>query len=83
MLTPVMQDYLKAIYLLQQQEENVSTSMLAEHKGVSAASVTGMLKKLSQLELVEYEPYRGCASRQRGSARPWKRCVTIACWSCF
>ncbi|MBA3531009.1 MAG: metal-dependent transcriptional regulator [Ardenticatenales bacterium] len=59
MLTPVMQDYLKAIYLLQQQEENVSTSMLAEHKGVSAASVTGMLKKLSQLELVEYEPYRG------------------------
>ncbi len=58
MLTPSMEDYLKAIYLLEK-EGNVSTSMLAEQLGFSAASVTGMLKKLAEREMVEYEPYRG------------------------
>lgn len=58
MLTPSMEDYLKAIYLLEK-EGNVSTSMLADQMGFSAASVTGMLKKLADREMVEYEPYRG------------------------
>lgn len=59
MLTPAMEDYLKAIYQLEQQHDNVGTSMLAQRLGFSAASVTGMVKKLAALELVEYEPYRG------------------------
>jgi DtxR family transcriptional regulator, Mn-dependent transcriptional regulator len=58
-LTPAMQDYLKTIYLLQQQHGNVSTSMVAEQMAISAASVTGMIKKLASLEMVEHEPYRG------------------------
>ncbi|MDQ4074918.1 MAG: metal-dependent transcriptional regulator [Chloroflexota bacterium] len=59
MLTPSMEDYLKAIYLLEQKHGNASTSMLAEEMGFSAASVTGMIKKLAMLDMVEYEPYRG------------------------
>ena len=59
MLTAAMEDYLKTIYLLQQRHGSVSTSLLAEEMGFSAASVTGMMKKLSNLGMVEYEPYRG------------------------
>jgi DtxR family transcriptional regulator, Mn-dependent transcriptional regulator len=47
-----MQDYLKTIYVLQQQGGNVSTSMLADQMGI-------MIKKLASLEMVEHEPYRG------------------------
>ncbi|MGH2544026.1 MAG: metal-dependent transcriptional regulator [Ardenticatenaceae bacterium] len=59
MLTPTMEDYLKTIYLLEQQHGNAATSLLAERLNVTAASATGMIKKLADLELVEYEPYRG------------------------
>ena len=59
MLTPAMEDYLKTIYQLQQEQDSVSTSKLAEHMKYSPASVTGMIKKLAKLEMVEYERYRG------------------------
>ena len=58
-LTAAMEDYLKTIYRLQQNGENVSTNALAGARGVRAASVTGMIKKLAALELVVYEPYQG------------------------
>ena len=54
-----MEDYLKAIYKLSEQNEQVSTSALAENMGVSPASVTNMCKKLAELNLLEYEPYQG------------------------
>lgn len=66
MLTPAMEDYLKSIYLLQQGQESVSTSTLADHLGYSAASVTGMVKKLAKLEMVEHEPYRGVRLTRSG-----------------
>jgi DtxR family Mn-dependent transcriptional regulator len=49
MLTPSMEDYLKTIYQLEQEHDNVSTSILAQKMGYSAASVTGMMKKLAKL----------------------------------
>ncbi len=54
-----MEDYLKAIYKLQEQQEQVPTSVLAEFMHVAPASVTNMCKKLADLNLLEYEPYRG------------------------
>ncbi|NJN67035.1 MAG: metal-dependent transcriptional regulator [Chloroflexaceae bacterium] len=58
-ITPAMEDYLKAIYTLQQQGE-VTTSSLGERLGgIKPGSVTGMVKKLAQLNLVEYMPYQG------------------------
>jgi DtxR family Mn-dependent transcriptional regulator len=54
-----MEDYLKAIYKLSEQKEQVSTSALAENMGVTPASVTNMCKKLAELKLLEYEPYQG------------------------
>ncbi len=58
MLSQSVEDYLKAIYKLQ--DENwVSTSELANRMEVSAASVTNMVKRLSTLGLVSYTSYRG------------------------
>lgn len=59
-----VQDYLKAIYLLQQGEIEVSPSQIGEQldkikPGIKPGSVTGMLKKLAELELIDYTPYRG------------------------
>ncbi|MBX3000415.1 MAG: metal-dependent transcriptional regulator [Caldilineaceae bacterium] len=58
-LTPAHEDYLKAIYVLEMNGEKVNNSALANHMGFAPASATNMVKKLAQLNLVEYEPYQG------------------------
>ncbi len=65
-ITGVMQDYLKAIYKLQQGRETVSTSEIAERLGVSAASATNMVKRLARLRLVAYARYHGFALTPAG-----------------
>jgi len=59
MQTQAVEDYLKTIYELQFQEGTVSTTSLAKQMEVTAASATGMIKKLAKLKLVSYEPYQG------------------------
>lgn len=54
-----IEDFLKAVYLLQQEHERVQTSALAEALGIAAPSTTEMAKKLARANLVEHEPYRG------------------------
>ncbi len=58
MLSQAIQDYLKAIYKLQSNEP-VSTTDLSKELGVSGASVTGMLKRLASMGLIEYNSYHG------------------------
>jgi DtxR family Mn-dependent transcriptional regulator len=64
------EDYLKAIYLIQEQQDGqpVSTSSLASRLGVANASVTGMLKRFAAEDpkLVEYEPYSGVTLTKAG-----------------
>lgn len=54
-----IEDFLKSIYLLQQEHGRVQTSMLAEALGITAPSTTEMAKKLAKVNLVAHEPYRG------------------------
>lgn len=54
-----IEDFLKAVYLLEQEHERVQTSILAESLGITAPSTTEMAKKLARANLVEHEPYRG------------------------
>ena len=56
-----IQDYAKAIYALQRRAEGepVGTNDLAERVGVTPASVSAMLKKLAERDLVEHVPYKG------------------------
>lgn len=59
MQTQAVEDYLSAIYRIARHGGRVSTSALADRLGVSAASVSGMMKKLADLHLVTHEPYQG------------------------
>lgn len=59
MYTPVVEDYLKAIWTLQQTETPVSTSRIAERLGLSPAAVTAMVKRLAEQNLLRHEPYYG------------------------
>ena len=54
-----IEDFLKAVYLLQQEYDRVQTSMLADALGITAPSTTEMAKKLARANLVAHEPYRG------------------------
>jgi DtxR family Mn-dependent transcriptional regulator len=65
-LTVAVQDYLKAIYVLESSGERVTTSALAHRMGVSAPSATAMTKRLADLGLVERLPYRGVALTDEG-----------------
>jgi DtxR family Mn-dependent transcriptional regulator len=54
-----IEDYLKAIYEIQREKGKVATTILAGRLGIQPASVTGMIKKLSEMNLVTYERYQG------------------------
>ena len=62
-----VQDYAKAIYALELRDgEAVSTNALADRLGVTAASASGMVKRLDELGLVEHQPYRGVSLTDDG-----------------
>jgi len=63
-----VEDYLKAIYKLESTMEGkgVPTSNLAKEMGVANASVTNMVKRLSDLGLVSYESYYGSHLTESG-----------------
>jgi DtxR family Mn-dependent transcriptional regulator len=65
-LSTAVQDYLKAIYALRAEGERVATAAIARSLGVSAGSVTPMLKRLGEEGLLDYEPYRGVTLTERG-----------------
>lgn len=53
------ENYIKAIFHLQEESGTVSTNALAEKLSTKAASVTDMMKKLSAKKLLNYKPYYG------------------------
>lgn len=54
-----IEDYLKTIYTLAQVETPVSTSRIAEAREVKPASATSMIKRLANLNMVNYEKHYG------------------------
>jgi DtxR family Mn-dependent transcriptional regulator len=58
--TEAIEDYAKAIYALSREREGpVLNGELAARLGVAPATATSMLKRLDELGLVDYQPYRG------------------------
>ena len=53
------ENYLKAIYHLQQVQDRVSTTQLADHMRIRPATATDMLQKLEQKKLLHYKKYYG------------------------
>jgi DtxR family Mn-dependent transcriptional regulator len=63
----VVEDYIKAAFEIQRECGRVTTSQLAAKLGVTPASVTGMIKKLVELEFVSHVPYRGIELTEKGT----------------
>ena len=61
-----IEDYLKTIFSLAEQESPVSTSRIAEARQVKPGSVTSMLQRLDKLNLVHYEKHYGVTLTKSG-----------------
>jgi DtxR family Mn-dependent transcriptional regulator len=67
LLSASVQDYAKAVYALEARGgAPVSTNDLAERLGVTPGSVSGMLRKLAEVGLLEHEPYHGVRLTDQG-----------------
>lgn len=64
-LSPSAEDYLKHLYVLGQTGK-VNTQALADALAVAPASVTGMLRKLTEQGLVSHAPYQGAKLTAEG-----------------
>jgi DtxR family Mn-dependent transcriptional regulator len=66
-LSASVQDYAKAVYALETRAGSpVSTNDLAARLGVTPASVSGMVRKLTEVGIVEHEPYHGVRLTDEG-----------------
>src|SRR5215813_10068279 len=60
------ENYIKAIFHLQEEEGTVTTNELARELQTKPASVTDMMKKLKAKKLLHYQPYQGFRLNQEG-----------------
>ena len=68
MRSPSIEDYLKAVYKLEENEgAPVSTGDLAQAMEVSSASASNMIKRLDELDFLTYEAYEGATL-----TNPWR-----------
>lgn len=65
--SPSIEDYLKVVFTLTERGEAASTNSIAERLAVAPSSVTGMIKRLAEGDLLEHVPYRGVRLTESGS----------------
>ncbi len=66
MVTSSVEEYLEAIYFLEEERISTSTMEIAKRVGVSPPSVTEMLRRLADRGYIRYEPYRGVVLTDQG-----------------
>ena len=68
MRSPSIEDYLKAVYKLEEREGSppVSTGDVAQAMEVSPASASNMIKRLDELGFLTYEAYEGATLTDPG-----------------
>lgn len=77
------ENYLKAIFHLQEEDGVVTTNALAKELDTRAASVTDMLKKLKTQKLLLYEKYQGFRLSQEGRKVAVQIIRKHRLWECF
>lgn len=83
-LTYAEENYLKAILRLSKPPDGtVSTNAVAAHVETSAASVTDMLKKLADKELITYKRYKGAQLTEEGTRIATKLLRKHRLWEVF
>ena len=66
MPTESMEDYLKAIYILQQSQEFARTGDVGQMLGHKSSSVTEMFQKMAEQGYVIYKKYEGVQLTEKG-----------------
>lgn len=61
-----IEDYIKAIYTIEVDEERATTQRIAKRLGIRMASVSGMLKHLASEGYVKHKPYYGVKLTDKG-----------------
>jgi DtxR family Mn-dependent transcriptional regulator len=68
MITHTEENYLKAIFKIAEKEKkSVSTNAISGEMRTTAASVTDMLKRLAEKELIQYKRYKGVQLTKEGN----------------
>ena len=68
MLSQTEENYLKEVYkLMEAEQSSVSTNAIAQRMNTAAASVTDMVKRLSEKKLLNYERYKGVKLSDEGN----------------
>jgi DtxR family Mn-dependent transcriptional regulator len=78
-----VEDYLKNIYKLQEDEGKASTMSLSERLQISAPSVTEMVKKLAEEGIVTYTPYQGVELTAAGRKKALRIIRRHRLWELF
>lgn len=67
-MTPAEEDYIKAIYQLSKDgQATISTNAIAAKMDTKPSSVTDMVKKLANKQLISYKKYKGVSLTDAGS----------------
>lgn len=84
-ITKNIEDYLKAIFHLIYEDENkrVGTNQLADHLGLSPASVSVMIKKMKDKDLVDYQKYGKISLTKSGHGIALKLIRKHRLWETF
>jgi DtxR family transcriptional regulator, Mn-dependent transcriptional regulator len=65
-LSSNIEEYLETIYKLSQRDGDVKTSKISKDLGITQASVSEMLKKLDNMDYVQYSQYKGVKLTDKG-----------------
>lgn len=83
-LTQSEENYIKAIYALQKKSKKpVGTNDLAHRMETKASSVTDMIRRLAEKELIVYEKYKGCELTPTGEKVALKTIRKHRLWETF
>lgn len=77
------EEYLESIGALEESENPVSTTSIAQIMGISLASVSEMVRRLSEKGLVEYTPYGGARLTGEGQERYLRLTRRHRLWEVF
>jgi DtxR family transcriptional regulator, Mn-dependent transcriptional regulator len=78
-----VENYLKNIFELEASEKKVTTTLLAAKLKISPASVTDMVKKLSQKGFLRHVPYKGVEVTEKGKRSALKIIRKHRLWEMF
>ena len=84
-LSQTEENYIKIIYTLvaQNEEKGVSTNDIAELSQTKPSSVTDMLKKLSEKQLISYRKYKSVSLTVEGSLQALRIIRKHRLWEVF